>query len=111
MSNARAGNERVDRYARHNLIDWFSQPQLAASKVAVVGAGAIGNEVVKNLALLGVGRVDVFDFDQVKLHNLTRSVLLREADVGQAKAQAVARRAAGIVSGDGVNAVAKEFGD
>ena len=111
MSSARAGNERVDRYARHNLIDWFSQPQLAASKVAVVGAGAIGNEVVKNLALLGVGRVDVFDFDQVELHNLTRSVLLREADVGQAKAQAVARRAAELDPNCIIQAIAGDIRD
>lgn len=84
----------VGRYARHDLIDWFSQQELAESRVAVVGAGAIGNEVVKNLALLGTGAVDLYDFDTVELHNLTRSVLLREEDVGLPKAQAVARRAA-----------------
>jgi hypothetical protein len=85
---------RADRYARHALIDGFSQQALAAMRLAVVGAGAIGNEVVKNLALLGVGMIDVIDFDRVEVHNLTRSVLLRESDVGTSKALAVARRAA-----------------
>ncbi|MEO6269296.1 MAG: ThiF family adenylyltransferase [Lautropia sp.] len=84
----------MDRYARHRAIDGFSQPALQASRFAVVGAGAIGNEVVKNLCLLGVGRIDLYDLDTVELHNLTRSVLLREADVGSLKAQSVARRAA-----------------
>ena len=53
-----------DRYARHALIDWFSQDTLRAARIAVIGAGAVGNEVVKNLALLGVGHIDVFDFDE-----------------------------------------------
>ena len=43
------------RYQRHELIDWFSQQRLADSRVAVIGAGAIGNEVIKNLVLLGTG--------------------------------------------------------
>jgi molybdopterin-synthase adenylyltransferase len=40
------------RYHRHELIDWFSQDAIARTKVAVIGAGAVGNEVIKNLALL-----------------------------------------------------------
>ncbi len=84
----------MDRYARHRAIEGFSQEELQASRVAVIGAGAIGNEVVKNLCLLGVGAIDIHDFDTVELHNLTRSVLLREADVGRSKAESVARRAA-----------------
>ena len=46
-----------DRYSRLRLIQWWDQERLRAAKVLVVGAGAIGNEVLKNLALLGIGRV------------------------------------------------------
>jgi molybdopterin/thiamine biosynthesis adenylyltransferase len=84
----------IDRYARHRAIEGFSQEDLQANRIAVIGAGAIGNEVIKNLCLLGVGSIDVYDFDNVELHNLTRSVLLRETDVGSSKAASVARRAA-----------------
>jgi molybdopterin/thiamine biosynthesis adenylyltransferase len=84
------------RYLRHDLIDWLSQDVLAATRVAVVGAGAIGNEVTKNFALLGVGHVDIFDFDKVELHNLTRSIFLRESDLGRAKAEAVSARASEV---------------
>jgi molybdopterin/thiamine biosynthesis adenylyltransferase len=84
---------RTQRYRRHDLIDWFSQEAVAATRVAVIGAGAVGNEVVKNLALLGCGSIDVFDCDVVEIHNLTRSVLLRESDAGRNKAEAVAERA------------------
>src|SRR5690606_21990413 len=94
----------TDRYARHRAIAGFSQETLQASRFAVIGAGAIGNEVVKNLCLLGVGAIDVYDFDTVEVHNLTRSVLLREADVGTGKATAVARRAQEMDPGVAVRA-------
>ncbi len=82
-----------DRYSRHRAIAGFSQDALQASHFIVVGAGAIGNEVVKTLCLLGVGAIDVFDLDRVELHNLTRSVLLRESDIGRPKAAAVVEHA------------------
>ncbi|MFM9882364.1 MAG: HesA/MoeB/ThiF family protein [Burkholderiales bacterium] len=81
------------RYARHALIDWFDQDRLRAARIAVIGAGAVGNEVVKNLALLGAGAIELFDFDQIALHNLTRSVFFRETDVGRPKALVLAERA------------------
>lgn len=83
----------ADRYRRHALVGWLSQEELKRTRVALVGAGAVGNEVLKDLALLGVGGVDVFDLDRVELHNLTRSVLFREDDVGRWKAEVAAERA------------------
>lgn len=79
-----------DRYSRFRLIAWWDQSKLAAAKVLVVGAGALGNEVLKNLALLGVGCVYVVDFDEIEQSNLTRSVLFRRRDCGRAKAEAAA---------------------
>lgn len=84
------------RYLRQQAVEGLGAGRLAAMRVVVVGAGAIGNEVVKNLVLMGVGAIDVHDFDRVELHNLTRSIFLRASDVGRPKAQAVARRAAGV---------------
>lgn len=83
----------ADRYNRHNLIDWFSQEALARMKVIVIGAGAVGNEVIKNLALLGVGNIQIFDLDTIEEHNLTRSVLFRETDIGRPKADVAAIQA------------------
>jgi molybdopterin/thiamine biosynthesis adenylyltransferase len=80
----------MGRYLRHNIIDWFDQNRLRSSTIIVVGAGAVGNEVLKNLALLGVGRLIVCDFDRIEDHNLTRCVLFRERDVGRLKAEAAA---------------------
>jgi molybdopterin/thiamine biosynthesis adenylyltransferase len=100
---------RTDRYRRHEQIDWFSQDKVRSSRIVVVGAGAIGNEVVKNLALLGVGAVDVYDFDRVEEHNLTRSVFLRESDIGENKATAVVRRASEVDPGVRLRAIEGDF--
>jgi molybdopterin/thiamine biosynthesis adenylyltransferase len=82
--------DESDRYGRLRLISWWRQEKLAAAKILVVGAGALGNEVLKNLALLGAGRVFVIDFDAIETTNLTRSVLFRAADAGRSKAEAAA---------------------
>jgi adenylyltransferase/sulfurtransferase len=82
-----------DRYARHYLIDWWNQQKLREASVLVAGAGAIGNEVIKLLALMGVGHLLIVDFDTVEVTNLTRSILFREADVGRPKAEVAAERA------------------
>lgn len=80
------------RYARHLLVDWFDQDEVAAVRALVVGAGAIGNEVLKNLALLGVRFITIVDLDHIEVHNLTRSVLFRESDIGRSKAEVAAER-------------------
>lgn len=85
-----------DRYSRLRLIAWWDQDKLAAARILVVGAGALGNEVLKNLALLGVGTVYVVDFDEIEESNLTRSVLFRRRDCGRPKAEAAAEMLADI---------------
>ena len=79
-----------DRYQRLRMIKWWDQNRIANAKVMVVGAGALGNEVLKNLALLGLGEIHVVDFDSVQPSNLSRSVLFRERHTGQQKAHVAA---------------------
>ena len=81
-----------DRYARQRLLPWWDQDRLARARVVVAGAGAIGNEALKLLALVGVGEIVVVDFDTVSPSNLSRTVLFRAEDVGQPKADTAARR-------------------
>ncbi len=89
MADARS---QLERYARHHLIDWWDQDNLLKANVIVVGAGALGNEALKLLALMGVGRVHIVDFDTIEISNLTRMVLFNEKDVGRNKAEVAAER-------------------
>ena len=61
----------------------FSQSQVSAAHVMVVGCGALGNEVLKNLVLMGVMHIVVVDFDIVEVGNLTRSVFFTKEDAEQ----------------------------
>ncbi|MFZ4398523.1 MAG: HesA/MoeB/ThiF family protein [Bacteroidales bacterium] len=76
------------------LLSWFKTEKVKNAKVMVVGAGALGNEVLKNLALFGVGNITIVDFDIIEYSNLTRSILFREsdADKGLFKAEVAANR-------------------
>ena len=76
-----------DRYSRFRLIPWWDQELLKRSRILVVGAGALGNEIIKNLALLGIGHITVADMDSIENTNLSRSVLYREKDEGRKKAE------------------------
>ncbi len=87
------------RFARLEAIEWWDQDLISRTRVLLVGAGALGNEILKNLALLGVGQVAVVDLDRVERSNLSRSVLYREADEGQPKAECAARAARQLYPG------------
>ena len=87
------------RFARLEAIEWWQQAVLARARVLVVGAGALGNEVIKNLALLGAGHLAIVDMDRVELSNLSRSVLFREDDEGRPKAECAAEAAQQIFPG------------
>lgn len=77
------------------LLSWFKKERVNNARVLVAGAGALGNEVVKDLALFGVGHIFVVDFDRIEVTNLTRSVLFRETDAFEHrfKAEVAAQRA------------------
>jgi len=80
-----------DRYHTFGYISWWRQDTVRQATVLVIGAGALGNEVLKNLALMGIGNLIIMDFDLVEDGNLSRSVLFRESDRGQNKAEVAAR--------------------
>lgn len=77
------------------LLSWFKKEKVSNARVLVVGAGALGNEVIKDLTLFGVGHIFIVDFDRIEISNLTRSVLFREEDAFEHryKAEVAAQRA------------------
>ena len=74
---------REDRFSRLRLISWWDQEKIANCRLLVIGAGALGNEILKNAALLGFTQVVVVDLDRIEESNLSRAVLYRSEDVGQ----------------------------
>lgn len=88
-----------DRFSRFRLIGWWDQKRLASAKALVVGAGALGNEIVKNLALLGWGNVLIADLDRIENSNLSRSILYRARDNGRPKAEVASEAAREIWPG------------
>jgi molybdopterin/thiamine biosynthesis adenylyltransferase/DNA-binding transcriptional regulator YhcF (GntR family) len=86
-------NLKSDRLGTFELISWWERDKVREAKVMVVGAGALGNEVIKNLTLMGIGHLYLIDFDTIEAANLSRSVLFREGDYGRNKAEVTAARA------------------
>jgi molybdopterin/thiamine biosynthesis adenylyltransferase len=79
-----------DRFAIYKLMAHFHEDVVRGGRMFCAGAGALGNEVLKNLALLGVGEVWFCDFDDIDKSNLAKSVLFRPRHIGRAKVDVAA---------------------
>lgn len=86
-------DDSLERYARQVVLPGLGvagQRRLAASRVVVVGCGALGGFASMMLVRAGVGDVVVIDRDTPERTNLHRQVLFDEVDVDAATPKAVA---------------------
>jgi adenylyltransferase/sulfurtransferase len=84
----------IDYLWSRQLIMWGieGQKRIRNSTVFIAGAGAIGNEVAKNLAMLGIKRLIIIDNDKVELSNINRMIFFERDDVGKSKAKVLAEK-------------------
>lgn len=81
----------MDYFARQELVlDGETGRRIRQTRVLVVGAGAGGNEVLKNLALMGFGHFTIVDFDPIESSNLSRTTLFSKEHIGQSKSEVAA---------------------
>ena len=66
------------------------QAHVSKQKYFVVGAGAIGCELLKNFAMMGLGKIIVTDMDTIEKSNLNRQFLFRPWDIQKLKSQTAA---------------------
>lgn len=94
---ARLKNEKdpviLDYLWARQLLVWGAkgQQKIRNATVLLAGAGAIGNEAAKNLAMLGVGRIIIVDRDSIELSNVSRMIFFQPRDLGKNKAEFLAK--------------------
>jgi adenylyltransferase/sulfurtransferase len=81
--------EQVNRYSRHIIMPQVGpsgQRKIMESSVLIIGAGGLGSPIAVYLALAGIGRIGIVDFDTVDISNLQRQILHQNDDIGKSKA-------------------------
>jgi len=79
-------------FARQQLIDGWSQDILDDGCILIIGVGALGCEIAKDFALMGIGKLILVDLDTIETSNLSRQMLFKPGDEGRPKAEVAAER-------------------
>jgi ubiquitin-activating enzyme E1 len=106
-------NSRYDGMAA--VFGWKYLTHLASQRWFVVGAGAIGCELLKNLAMMGIataedGLITITDPDTIETSNLNRQFLFRRHDIGDKKSEVAARSVKSFNSSLNIKALAERVG-
>jgi len=90
----RADRLNEDRWERTKRIEFLDIEKIQKAKILMVGVGAIGNEVAKNLILEGFRNISIIDMDYIVRSNLNRCLFFTDldADKKRLKAEVVAEK-------------------
>ncbi|QYJ86246.1 molybdopterin-synthase adenylyltransferase MoeB [Shewanella mesophila] len=83
-------DSEILRYSRQisiKAMDFEGQEKLKLAKVLVIGVGGLGCAATQYLAVAGIGKMTLVDFDTVETSNLQRQVLHQDHNVGQPKVE------------------------
>jgi molybdopterin/thiamine biosynthesis adenylyltransferase/molybdopterin converting factor small subunit len=82
--------EMVERYSRHLIMPQVGsagQRKIIEGSALIIGAGGLGSPVALYLALAGLGKIGIVDFDVVDRSNLQRQILHQTDDIGKPKVE------------------------
>lgn len=82
-----------DKY--EGLINIFGKTlvtKIQSSTPFIIGSGAIGCELIKNLGMMGVKNIHLTDMDYIEKSNLSRQFLFSDADIKKSKAKTAANK-------------------
>lgn len=90
----RADRLNEDKWDRTRRIEFLDIDKIQKAKVLMVGVGAIGNEVAKNLILEGFRNISIIDMDYIVRSNLNRCLFFTDLDANEKrlKAEVVAEK-------------------
>jgi ubiquitin-activating enzyme E1 C len=97
------------RYARHLGLEGWNQEVVSSSNVLIAGIGALGCEIAKNLALVGVGNLILVDMDTIEISNLSRQMLFTMEDRGKLKAEVAKDKLEGFNPNINIESYTKKF--
>lgn len=78
----------MDDYFKRQIELWGADTQqlLRDKKIAIIGAGGLGSSLSFALGGIGIGKIEIIDFDDVSLHNIHRQIAFKMGDEGKNKA-------------------------
>ncbi|MDP2717314.1 MAG: ThiF family adenylyltransferase [Candidatus Micrarchaeota archaeon] len=96
----------ADRFDRQKRVGTWDQDAIREQNALVIGAGALGNEVVKLLLQNGIGKITLLDFYTVVPANLNRCVFFsqKDADAHRFKADVIREKAAALFPDTAISA-------
>lgn len=84
-------------FDRQALIPGWDQERVSCARVLIAGVGALGNACAADLALTGIQRFVLVDFDTIDTTNLSRTILFRRGDEGRSKVRIATQRLSELV--------------
>lgn len=86
---------QLDRYSRQIIlpnIGGSGQLSILNSSILIIGGGGLGSTAINYLAMAGVGKIGIIDFDKISLSNLNRQLLFKENDINKSKVDIIKSR-------------------
>ena len=102
----------INKYSRQISVPFVGitgQEKMNNSKVAIIGAGALGHSTAIYLAASGIGKITIFDHDFVEESNLSRQILFTEQDIGKPKAKCLTDQLKKLYTDLDFQFIAQEF--